>query len=126
MDLGLKNKVALVAGASKGLGRAVARELAAEGAHLAICSRNQDQIRQAAERVYSHTGSAVYSEHVDLTRAEEVRTFVSNAARHFGDIHILITNSGGPPAGLFVSLRPQDWVQAFNLNLMSVVHLCSE
>lgn len=126
MDLGLKNKVAVVAGASKGLGRAVAKELAAEGARVAICSRNRDQIQQAANRIHSETGAEVYSEQADITRAGEVRTFVSNAARHFGDVHVLVTNSGGPPAGLFVSLRPQDWVQAFNLNLMSVVYLCSE
>src|SRR5262245_14192417 len=121
MDLGLKNKVAVVAGASKGLGHAVAKELAAEGARIAICSRSRERIRKAAEKIQTETGSEVYSEQADITRLDDVRTFVSNAARHFGDIHILVTNSGGPPAGLFVSLRPQDWVQAFNLNLMSVV-----
>jgi 3-oxoacyl-[acyl-carrier protein] reductase len=126
LDLGLKNRVAVVAGASKGLGRAVAKELAAEGARVAICSRNREQIRLTGERIHSETGAEVYAEQADLTRADEVRAFISNVARHFGDIHILVTNSGGPPAGLFVSLRAQDWVQAFNLNLMSVVYLCSE
>lgn len=126
MDLGLKNKVAIVAAASKGLGRAVALELAAEGAKIAICSRNREQIRQTAEHIHAETGAEVYYEQTDVTRPDEIKSFVTNAANRFGDIHILVTNSGGPPAGLFVSLRPQDWVAGFNLNLMSVINLCSE
>ena len=126
MDLGLKNKVALVAGASKGLGRAVARELAAEGACIAICSRNREQIRAAAEQIHLETGAEVFHDQADITRPEEIRTFVTNVVRRFGDIQILVTNSGGPTAGLFVSLRPQDWSQAVTLNLMSVISLCSE
>ena len=126
MDLGLNNKVALVAAASKGLGRAVALELAKEGARIAICSRNREQIRQTAEYIYAETGVDVYYEAVDVARGDEVKTFVTNTISRFGDIHVLVTNAGGPPAGLFVSLRPQDWMSAFQLNLMSVVQLCSE
>ena len=126
MDLGLKNKVAVVAAASKGLGRAVALELAREGARVAICSRNRDQLRQTAEFIHGETGAEVYYEQVDVSRGDEVRTFVTNTANRFSEIHVLVTNAGGPPAGLFVSLRPQDWLHAFHLNLMSVVRLCSE
>lgn len=126
MDLGLKNKVAIVAASSKGLGRAVALELAAEGARVAMCSRNRDPIRQAADYVHAETGAEVYYEQVDVTRPDEIRTFVTNTANRFGDIHILVTNAGGPPAGLFVSLRPQDWMHGFHLNLMSVINLCAE
>ena len=126
MDLGLKNKVALVAAASKGLGRAVAYELAREGARIAICSRNQEQIRQAAEGIHAETGAEVYYEACDVTRPDEVRSLVSNVVNRYGDIHVLVTNAGGPPAGLFVSLRPQDWLAAYQLNLASVVQMCAE
>lgn len=126
MDLGLKNKVAIVAAASKGLGRAVALELAREGARIAMCSRNREAIRQAAEMVHQETGAEVYYEQSDVTKPDEVKAFVANTVNRFGDVHVLVTNAGGPPSGLFVSLRPQDWVQAFHLNLMSVVNLCSE
>lgn len=126
MDLGLKNKVAIVAAASKGLGRAVALELAAEGARIAICSRNREHVRQTAEAIHAETGAEVYYEQADVTRTDEIRAFVSNTVSRFGDIHILVTNAGGPPSGLFVSLRPQDWVHAFHLNLMSVINLCAE
>ncbi len=126
MDLGLKNKVAVVAAASKGLGRAVAFEFAKEGASIAICSRNRDQIRQTAEAIHVETGVDVYYEQVDVAKGDEVRTFVTNTLNRFSDIHVLVTNAGGPPAGLFVSLRPQDWLNAFHLNLMSVIRLCAE
>jgi 3-oxoacyl-[acyl-carrier protein] reductase len=126
VDLGLKNKVAIVAAASKGLGRAVALELAQEGARVSICSRNRDHIRQTAEFIHAETGADIYYEQVDVARGDEVRTFVTNTANRFSDIHVLVTNAGGPPAGLFVSLRPQDWLSAFHLNLMSVVGLCAE
>ena len=126
MDLGLKNKVAIVAAASKGLGRAVALELAAEGAHVSICSRNRDQIHKAAELIEAKTGAQVYCEPADVTKTEEIHAFVTNTARRFGDIHILVTNAGGPPAGLFADLRLQEWLDAFHLNLMSVINLCSE
>ncbi len=126
MDLGLKNKVALVAAASKGLGRAVAYELAKEGAKIAICSRNRDQIREAADALKAETGADVYYEACDVTRPEEIHNLVHNTIDRFGDIHILVTNAGGPPAGAFVSLTPQDWLSAFQLNLASVVQLCAE
>jgi 3-oxoacyl-[acyl-carrier protein] reductase len=126
MDLGLKNKVALVAAASKGLGRAVAYELAQEGASVAICSRNREQIAQAAESIHAETGANVYSEACDVTQPQEVRALVNNVVKRFGDIHILVTNAGGPPAGQFVNLRPEDWMSAYQLNLASVVQLCRE
>jgi 3-oxoacyl-[acyl-carrier protein] reductase len=126
VDLGLKNKVAVIAASSKGLGRAVALELAREGARISICSRSREQIRQAADSIHGETGAEVYYEQVDVTRPEEVRSFVANTVNRFNDIHVLVTNAGGPPSGLFVGLRPQDWLNAFQLNLMSVVQLCSE
>ena len=126
MDLGLKGRVAMIAASSKGLGRAVALELAKEGARIAMCSRNRDQVRLAAESTQTETGSEVYYERCDVTRPDEVRSFVRNTIDRFGNIHILVTNAGGPPSGLFAGLRPEDWSAAFQLNLMSVIHLCAE
>jgi 3-oxoacyl-[acyl-carrier protein] reductase len=126
VDLGLKNKVAVVAAASKGLGRAVAFELAREGARIAICSRNRDSIRHTAEVIHAETGAEVHYEQCDVTRGDDVRNFITNTIHRFGDIHVLVTNGGGPPAGLFVNLQPQDWMAAFHLNLMSVIQLCAE
>jgi 3-oxoacyl-[acyl-carrier protein] reductase len=126
VDLGLKNKVAVIAAASKGLGRAVALELAREGAKIAIFARNRENVRQTAEFIHGETGAEVFYDQADVARGDEVRAFVANTISRFGDIHVLVTNAGGPPAGLFVSLRPQDWMTAFHLNLMSVVQLCSE
>jgi len=126
VDLGLKSRVAMIAASSKGLGRAVALELAKEGARIAMCSRNRDQVRLAAESIQTETGAEVYYEQCDVTRPEEVRSFVGNTLSRFGNIHILVTNAGGPPSGLFAALRPKDWSAAFHLNLMSVIHLCAE
>jgi 3-oxoacyl-[acyl-carrier protein] reductase len=112
VDLGLKGKVAIVAASSKGLGRAVALELAKEGARIAMCSRNRDQVRAAAESIHAETGAEVHYEQCDVTRPEEVRRFVGSTVGRFGNIHILVTNAGGPPSGLFTGLRPQDWSAA--------------
>jgi 3-oxoacyl-[acyl-carrier protein] reductase len=126
VDLGLKSRVAMIAASSKGLGRAVALELAKEGARIAMCSRHRDQVRLAAESIHTETGAEVYYEQCDVTRPEQVHSFVGNILSRFGNIHILITNAGGPPSGLFAGLRPPDWSAAFQLNLMSVIHLCAE
>jgi 3-oxoacyl-[acyl-carrier protein] reductase len=125
VDLGLKGRVAMIAASSKGLGRSVALELAKEGARIAMCSRNRDQVRLAAESIHTETGAEVYYEQCDVTRPEEVRSFVGNTLNRFGNLHILVTNAGGPPSGLFASLRQEDWSAAFQLNLMSVVNLCA-
>ena len=126
MDLELKSRVAVIAASSKGLGRAAALELAKEGALIAMCSRNLDQVRLAAESIHTETGAEVYYEQCDVTRPEEVSSFVTNTVSRFGNIHILVTNAGGPPSGVFLGLNPQDWSAAFQLNLMSVIHLCAE
>jgi 3-oxoacyl-[acyl-carrier protein] reductase len=91
-----------------------------------MCSRNREQVRQAAESIHAETGVEVYYEQCDVMRTDEVRSLVDNTVNRFGNIHVLVTNAGGPPAGLFVNLRPQDWMVAFQLNLMSVIQLCAE
>lgn len=126
MNFGLKGKVAIIAASSKGLGRAVALELAGEGAQISICSRNPEQIRKAAESIRSETGAEVYYEQADVTKRDQIRSFVANTVKRFGTVHVLVTNAGGPPAGLFANLNEPEWLAAFHLNLMSVINLCSE
>ena len=124
MDLGLQNKAALVAAASKGLGRAVAEELAREGARVAICSRNETLIEHVAGEIAAATGSEVLGLRADVSRTEDVEKLVSEVAGRFGTIDILVTNAGGPPPGTFDTLENSAWTDAFHLNLLSVVNLC--
>lgn len=123
MDLGLKDKVALVTAASKGLGRAVAREFAREGARVVMCARS-DALERAAEAIRAETGAQVLAVRADLTRAEDIEALVEATLREFGRIDILFANSGGPKPGNFLSLTPQDWEEAIQLVLMSTVRLC--
>ena len=123
MDLGLKNKVALVAGASKGLGKAVALGLAREGAHVAIISRDPVHIQAAAKDIREATGAQVLAITADVTRAEDIQRAVDETVKTFGAIHILITNAGGPPPAAFMALTDEQWQSAVNLTLMSAVRM---
>src|SRR5258708_38696826 len=103
MDLGLKEKVALIAAASRGLGRAVAEELAAEGAALIICSRKAETIKQTAKEIAAATGADILGLPCDVSQVEDVTHLVRSGLERFGRIDILVTNGGGPPAGPFRS-----------------------
>ncbi|MBI4462979.1 MAG: SDR family NAD(P)-dependent oxidoreductase, partial [Acidobacteria bacterium] len=122
MDLGLKNKVAVVAAASRGLGRAVAEALAAEGARVAICGRNAERLEATAEAIRRQTGAAVLSQVADVRHAAAVHEFVEQAVARWGTVHIGVVNAGGPPAKEFSALTVDDWDQAIHLNLLSAVH----
>lgn len=126
MDLGLKGRVAIVAAASKGLGRAAALELAREGAEVAICARSAANLRVAAEAIRAATGRSVYSEDFDLTDGARVAQFVENVEHKFGRVDICITNAGGPPSKTFLDITLADWHAAVELNLMSTVHFARE
>jgi 3-oxoacyl-[acyl-carrier protein] reductase len=123
MDLGLKNKVALVAAASRGLGRAIAAELAAEGAALVICSRNAETINNTASEITKATGAEVLAQAADVSQADDVAHLVRSGIERFGRIDILVTNSGGPPAGQFESFSQEHWEDATRLLLFSAVEL---
>jgi len=123
MDLGLRGKVAVVAAASKGLGKAVALGLAAEGVSVAICSRDKEAIELTGEEIRARTGAAVLALPADLTDASAIQHLVESAAERFGRIDILFANSGGPPPGGFDSLDDAAWELAFNLNHLSAVRL---
>lgn len=123
MDLGLKDKVALVSGASKGLGLGVARALATDGARLAICSRDQAGIDAAAAQLSAETGATVLPFAVDVTQASAVSAWIEAAVGQLGRIDALLVNAGGPPGGLFKDITDAQWQGAFDLTVMSAVRL---
>lgn len=123
MDLGLKGKVALVAAASQGLGRAVAEELGTEGASLILCARRENALTEVAESIGKKTGVSVICVPADLCVAEDIRRVVEKGVEKFGAIDILVTNGGGPPAGRFENFNRENWQQATDLILMSAIEL---
>lgn len=124
MDLGLKDKVALVTAASKGLGRAVAMGLAKEGTRVAICARGEEGLKATAREIEAASDSEVLAIRADLTNPADIKQLVETTAHHFGRIDILFTNAGGPPPARFTELSPESWQKAVDLTLMSAVHLC--
>ena len=126
MDLGIKDKVALVAAASTGLGRAVAEELAAEGTKLILCARNEERLKATAEAIAQSTGTDVFQRRADLTKRSDISELVAAGVEKFGRIDILVTNAGGPPAGRFDQLSPEQWEQAARLTLFSAIELARE
>ena len=123
MDLNLKGKIALITGASRGLGFATARVLSEEGCLVVINSRNQDKIQEAARGINDSTGNPVLGAAGDVTRSDDVERLVSSTVGHFGGLDILITNAGGPPPGGFDKFDDADWHNAINLNFMSNIRL---
>jgi len=124
MDLGLTGKVALVCGASRGLGRACAQRLAQEGVSLAICARRADPLEQAAREIRAAYNVDVLPVVADLSRPQDVEQTARTTLERFDRIDILITNSGGPPVGTALDFADVHWEQAFQGLLMSVVRLC--
>ncbi len=124
MDLGLKDRVALVAAASKGLGKATALELAREGARVAICARTKKSLEAAAADITKSTGGQVLAVVADVSRSDDVERLVQTTADHWGRLDILVTNAGGPPTGYFLDLDDDAWHAAVELTLMSAVRLC--
>lgn len=113
MDLGIDDRVALVMGASKGLGRAVALALAREGARVAIASRDPGRIGEAAHSIAGETGASVKGFAVDTGRLEALPALVDDLADDLGSVEILVTNTGGPPHGDPLSFERGDWETAY-------------
>ena len=122
MDLGLKGKVAMVAGASRGLGYAVAEALAREGAHVAISSSNQSSIDDAAKRL-SASGAQVFGTVVDVRNGDHIASWGQKTVERFGGVDLLFTNGGGPPAGAAVSFDDAAWQNAVDLLLFSAIRM---
>jgi len=123
MDLGLEGKVAMVAAASKGLGKAVAMGLAREGARVSICAREADQLQATASEIREATGVDVVAVPTDVMRRNELEHWVQRTVEELGPPLIAVSNAGGPPPGNFFDLTEADWRAAFDLTLMSAVHL---
>ena len=123
MDLELRGKVALVSASSKGLGRAIAEELAAEGANLVLCARGEDALRQTAESIRKSAGVTVVEVAADVSAQAGLERVARTALDKFGKVDILVTNSGGPPSGAFESFTPDAWDSATRLLLTSAVGL---
>jgi 3-oxoacyl-[acyl-carrier protein] reductase len=121
MDLGLKGKVAMVAAASQGLGYAIAHALAAEGASVSIAARKQETITAAATRIGEETGSPVLASVADVSIAGAAESWAAATMERFGRVDLLVTNSGGPPAGMAYSFDDAAWLNAFELLVLSVV-----
>lgn len=123
MDLGLKEKVALVAASSRGLGRAVAEELGAEGANLVLCARDEAALREVADGIRRASGVRVVAVRADLSEPADVERAVREGTSELGRIDVLVTNTGGPPAGPFEAHSAEAWQAAVRQNLDSVVNL---
>jgi 3-oxoacyl-[acyl-carrier protein] reductase len=123
VELGLSGKVAFVAAASKGLGRAIAEELAAEGVSLALNSRGGEALDSTTRTIVESSGVDAIALSGDVANAADVERMVAAALEHFGRIDILVTNAGGPPSGAFETLSPKMWQSAVDLTLLSVVNL---
>jgi 3-oxoacyl-[acyl-carrier protein] reductase len=123
MDLGLRGKVALVTAASKGMGRACALAFGAEGARVAMCSRTESDLKTAADEVRHATRGDVLAVSADVTKKQDVDRLVQRVTSEWGDVDILVANAGGPARGFFEELSDEQWQQAFELSLLSVVRL---
>jgi len=127
MDLGLERRSALIAGASSGLGLAVAISLAREGCNVTICSRDEARIQKAAEAIRRYDwadSDKIYPLVCDVTDEAQVRLCIEQCVKRFGHLHILLTNAGGPKTGLMDDYTEEDWRDGLELNLISTINLC--
>jgi 3-oxoacyl-[acyl-carrier protein] reductase len=126
MELGLKDKCALVTASSKGLGFAAAHRLAAAGAKVTICARHKQPLHEAAERIRDDTGSTVHDLTCDLSNPEQISALVSEAAERMRGLQILVTNSGGPLPGTFADTDEDTWRAGLDTTLLNVTRLVRE
>ena len=125
MELEIGGKVAVVTAASKGIGFAIAKKLYSEGVKLAICSRSEKNILEAARKI-GGGGNALFAVPCDVTDYGSIKKFVSEARKRLGPVSILVNNAGGPPAGYFDDFDDDAWFKAFELNFMSAVRMIRE
>mgnify|MGYP001291982983 CR=1 FL=1 len=123
MDLGLKGKCAIVGGASMGIGYGIARQLAQEGARVAITARRETGLQNAADALRAETGAEILPIQADCRRAEDCTRVVESVVRDFGPIDILVNNDGAPPLGDLTSFDDNAWTKAVEQNLMYVVRM---
>ena len=122
MDLGLKNRNVIVAASSDGIARAAAEKFAAEGANVAMCSRDQRKLNAAAAQIRERYQARVLAEVLDVTDEAAVEAFVKHVTQEFGGVDVCVTNAGGPPPKMFLATTTEEWHRAVELNFMSVIH----
>jgi NAD(P)-dependent dehydrogenase (short-subunit alcohol dehydrogenase family) len=125
VKLGLEGRRALVTGGSKGIGAAIARELVSEGAHVAICSRNDEELQAVADELRS-SGAVVHAQAADVTDPDQVRDFVARSAEALGGIDFLVNNAGGAHPGNFQTLTDENWVADLDVKLFSLIRCSRE
>ena len=126
MDLGLQGRVAIVGGASRGLGRACTMGLAQEGAQVAISSRRAEPLQATAQEIRSATGVEVLAVPGDLTRLADIKNLIQRTVDHFGRLDIVISNSGGPPEGRAVDTSDDNWERAIQMALQFFIRMSRE
>jgi 3-oxoacyl-[acyl-carrier protein] reductase len=126
MNLGLKDKVALVAASSQGIGLATAEAFAAEGCKVAMCARNDQALQAAAAKIREQHKVDLLAKAIDVTDAKAVCEFVATVAKKFGAVDICVTNAGGPPAKGFLSASLEEWQRAIEFNFLSTVYFARE
>jgi 3-oxoacyl-[acyl-carrier protein] reductase len=126
MDLGLKGRVAVVGGASKGLGRACAEVLAEEGAGVAVCSRTAADLERTAKEIRDRTGAAVLAFPADLDQHDAIRGFIAATVERFGRIDVLVNNSGGPPLARAATATEEQWATALQRSLLFFARMSRE
>lgn len=122
METGLKNRVAIVAASSQGIGRAAAEGLASEGCRVAMCARNPQTLEAAAGQIQKQYGAEVFAQPLDVTDPEAVHRFVAAVVSRFGAADICVTNAGGPPAKGFLAATLEEWDKAIDQNFLSTVY----
>jgi len=126
METGLKNRVAIVAASSQGIGRATAEAFAAEGCRIAMCARNGDALHSSAQQIRQQYTADVFAEAFDVTDANAVHGFVNSVVSKFGSVDICVTNAGGPPAKGFLAASIEEWRKAVDANFLSTVYFARE
>jgi 3-oxoacyl-[acyl-carrier protein] reductase len=126
MDLGLNNRVAVVAASSQGIGLATAEAFAAEGCRVAMCARNRQTLEAGAEKIRRQHKAEVFTDAFDVTDASAVSRFVKAVADKFGSVDVCVTNAGGPPAKGFLATSLSDWQHAIDANFLSNVYFARE
>jgi len=126
METGLRGKVAMVSGASKGIGRAVAEQLAAEGAHLSLCARSAGPLQTAARDIEAKRGVTCLACPADLSRAEDIQEWVRATRDRFGGVDILVNNAGTAQGGPFLTMPDQAWLDSWQLKLLGYIRVARE
>lgn len=123
MDLGVKDKVAMVAASSKGLGYGIAKALVADGAKVSMCSRDTTAVEQSAATLAAETGGQTLATGCDVRDVDAIENWVKRTVSTWGQVDMLLVNAGGPPTGYFKELTDEQWQSAFELTLLSSIRM---